>query len=36
LCAKRIGPVGYLARDVAEMLPAALAQAAGPRMGFIK
>lgn len=34
LCAKRIGPVGYLARDVAEMLPAALAQAGGSRMGF--
>ncbi len=34
LCAKRIGPVGYLARDVAEMLPAALAQVAGSRMGF--
>lgn len=34
LCAKRIGPVGYLARDVAEMLPAALATAANPRMGF--
>jgi len=33
-CAKRIGPVGYLARDVAEMLPEALAQAAGARMGF--
>jgi hydroxyethylthiazole kinase-like uncharacterized protein yjeF len=34
LCAKRIGPVGYLARDVAEMLPAALARASGLRMGF--
>ena len=33
-CAKRIGPVGYLARDVAEMLPPALAQASGSRMGF--
>lgn len=34
LCAKRIGPVGYLARDVAEMLPAALAAASNSRMGF--
>jgi len=34
LCAKRIGAVGYLARDVAEMLPAALAQVSGLRMGF--
>jgi NAD(P)H-hydrate epimerase len=34
LCVKRIGPVGYLARDVAELLPAALAQASGSRMGF--
>jgi ADP-dependent NAD(P)H-hydrate dehydratase len=34
LCAKRIGPVGYLAREVAEMLPPALAQASGSRMGF--
>lgn len=34
LCAERIGPVGYLARDVAEMIPAALARAAGSRMGF--
>jgi NAD(P)H-hydrate epimerase len=34
LCAKRIGPVGYLARDVAELLPTALAAASNPRMGF--
>jgi hydroxyethylthiazole kinase-like uncharacterized protein yjeF len=34
LCAQRIGPVGYLARDVAEMLPAALAQASGTKIGF--
>jgi NAD(P)H-hydrate epimerase len=34
LCAKNIGPIGYLARDVAEMLPAALAHAASSRIGF--
>ncbi len=33
-CAKQIGPVGYLARDVAEALPTALAQASKPSMGF--
>jgi NAD(P)H-hydrate epimerase len=33
-CAKQIGPVGYLARDVAEMLPRALAEASKPRLGF--
>ncbi|MFQ5805317.1 MAG: NAD(P)H-hydrate dehydratase [Phycisphaerae bacterium] len=33
-CAKQIGPVGYLARDVAEMLPAALAQASKSKIGF--
>lgn len=33
-CAKQIGPVGFLARDVAELLPAALAQASPPPMGF--
>ncbi|MBK9128381.1 MAG: NAD(P)H-hydrate dehydratase [Phycisphaerales bacterium] len=34
LCAKRIGPIGFLARDVADALPAALADALRPRMGF--
>jgi len=34
MCRKRIGPVGYLARDVAEILPAALAQTSTARMGF--
>jgi NAD(P)H-hydrate epimerase len=34
MCAKRIGPIGYLARDVAETLPAALAQASNARIGF--
>lgn len=34
LCAKRIGPVGYLARDVAELLPAALARVSSARIGF--
>lgn len=34
ICAKRIGPVGYLARDVAETLPVALARASNARMGF--
>jgi len=33
-CARQIGPVGYLARDVAEMLPAALYEASKTRMGF--
>jgi len=33
-CAKQIGPVGYLARDVAEALPAALARGSKPSMGF--
>lgn len=33
-CARQIGPVGYLARDVAEALPAALNEANRPRMGF--
>jgi NAD(P)H-hydrate epimerase len=33
-CAERIGPIGYLARDVAEALPGALAQACRARMGF--
>lgn len=34
LCAQRIAPVGYLAHDVAEMLPAALAKASNARIGF--
>ncbi len=34
LCAKRIGPIGFLARDVADALPAALTDALRPRMGF--
>lgn len=34
LCARRIGPIGFLARDVAEALPAALAQVYGDRLGF--
>lgn len=33
-CARQIGPVGYLARDVAEILPAALAKASNARIGF--
>jgi hydroxyethylthiazole kinase-like uncharacterized protein yjeF len=33
-CAKQIGAVGYLARDVAEALPSALTQASKPSMGF--
>jgi hydroxyethylthiazole kinase-like uncharacterized protein yjeF len=35
LCAKRIGPIGYLAHDVADVLPAALAQVSNAPMGFI-
>jgi len=34
LCADQIGPIGYLAREVADMIPAALAQACRPRIGF--
>ena len=34
LAARQIGPVGYLARDVAELLPAALRDAANTQMGF--
>lgn len=34
LLARRVGPVGYLAREVADVLPEALAQAGMPRMGF--
>lgn len=33
-CAKAIGAVGYLAREVAEHVPAALQEASRPRMGF--
>lgn len=33
-CARDIGPVGYLARDVAETLPAALTRAQQRRIGF--
>jgi len=33
-CAKQIAPAGYLARDVADALPAALAETARPRIGF--
>jgi NAD(P)H-hydrate epimerase len=33
-CAKRIGPVGYLAREVGDMLPGALAEASQPKIGF--
>jgi hydroxyethylthiazole kinase-like uncharacterized protein yjeF len=33
-CAKRIAPVGYLAREVADGLPAALARASQPTVGF--
>ncbi len=32
--ALRVGPVGFLARDVADLLPAALAEASRPRIGF--
>jgi len=34
ICAKRIGPVGFLAHDVAAALPAALAQASNTPIGF--
>ena len=34
LCAKSIGPIGFLARDVAEILPAALARVVNQSMGF--
>ncbi len=34
-CAKQIGPIGYLARDVADELPAALYQASRARIGFM-
>lgn len=34
-CARHIGSVGYLARDVAEGLPAALSEASRPRIGFM-
>ena len=33
-CKKEIAPVGYLARDVADAIPAALAAASHQRMGF--
>lgn len=33
-CARDIGPVGYLARDVADAIPRALAEASRPRIGF--
>jgi len=33
-CKRQIGPVGYLARDVATELPAALAEASRPHIGF--
>lgn len=33
-CAREIAPVGYLARDVAERIPAALQQATRPPLGF--
>jgi ADP-dependent NAD(P)H-hydrate dehydratase len=33
-CMTEIAPVGYLARDVADAIPAALAAASLPRMGF--
>ncbi|MBI3760170.1 MAG: NAD(P)H-hydrate dehydratase [Deltaproteobacteria bacterium] len=34
LAAERIGPVGFLAREVADLIPAALAVANLPRIGF--
>lgn len=34
-CAKQIAPVGYTARDVADGIPAALAEACRPRIGFV-
>ncbi len=33
-CAERIAPVGYLAREVADALPAALNEVSRPRLGF--
>jgi ADP-dependent NAD(P)H-hydrate dehydratase len=33
-CAREIGPVGFLARDVADALPAALSQLSRRRLGF--
>lgn len=33
-CAKEIGTIGYLARDVADGIPAALVEATRPRIGF--
>lgn len=33
-CAQQIAPVGYLAREVADALPGALARASQPRVGF--
>lgn len=33
-CARDVGPVGYLARDVADAVPRALAEASRPRIGF--
>ena len=33
-CARRIGPVGFVARELAEELPPALAQANQPQIGF--
>jgi ADP-dependent NAD(P)H-hydrate dehydratase len=35
-CAKRIAPVGYLAREVADGLPPALARASQPTVGFMR
>ncbi len=34
VAARQIGPVGYLARDVAELLPCALRDAGGSQIGF--
>jgi NAD(P)H-hydrate epimerase len=33
-CAQQIGAVGFLSKEVASQLPAALAEASRPRMGF--
>jgi NAD(P)H-hydrate epimerase len=33
-CAKQIAPIGYLAREVADAVPAALAKASQPSVGF--
>ena len=33
--AQRIGPIGFLAREVADELPAALAESSRPRIGFL-